>query len=164
MSESLNIRVALSTTGYTYMTEEGHAEMEIEMVLTDIPVCAVEIPLPIKPWSVKEKLMVLAETAKSIQVVEITKWNRHVFLGRESGVLDSSLVDYEDRFCNKETDAFFDRYEETGAMMLECTYYQVDEQGNNLGVLLCIRGFRTQDNWKTISAHDSPLITIANKI
>ena len=149
-NDMMDLAVALTSTKYALVTEEGDNTLEIEMILQDAPVCVAEMYLEVE--DVTEDLVknISTNISTAIDAVEIDSDLKTVFIGSDPLDETTGLVVYQQVNPGKQALSFFERWEETHTLIFEFCVKRKDKTGKNLGPIASVRGIRVGEVWKDI--------------
>jgi hypothetical protein len=164
MEEASDIQVALTTTEYSFVTQDGDNKMEIDLIIKNIPVLVAESFMYLTELPDELKRRINTAISTKLDVVDINSNLRTVFIGEDSTREETGLVLYQDLKCSPQTDAFFKRWDETGTLIYEYTIIRIDLTGNKIGIIACIRGVRVHNNWVRLEIVDEPNLHITRGV
>jgi len=164
MSSMLDISVALTTTEYSFITEGGDNQMEIDLILQNVPVLVAETSMYFS--SIPDDLRKQIHNAISTKVdtVDINSNLRTVFIGEDIEREETGLVLYQDLKQSPRADAFFKRWNEIHTLIYEYTIKSIDISGKENGIIACVRGVRVGSTWIRLEIVDEPNLHIKEEI
>jgi hypothetical protein len=158
--EMADLVVALTTTEYTYISEKGNNQLEVDIIIDNLPVCIAELELFIPNISdcyTKHIQKVLLESKSPVFIDEDI---RKIFIGENSTFEEKGLLSYTDYDLSPQSTQFFKRWEETETLLFEYTIKRIDHTGKDIGTIACVSGMWSQDTWKRFDIVEKPVFTI----
>lgn len=156
MDPIADLLVSLTTSGYIHMTEDGDPNLEIELFTKDLPVCSAIHVMDIPPNLPARNLTGLSQVVLTgLKQVDINSNLRSVFVGVDKNDESTAAVQYTPVQDTPYVKAFFDRWDETHAMIFE---YSIRNRYDTL--IVCIQGFWAKDSWVKLGIVEKPLIEV----
>ena len=155
MDELADLIVFITTSEFIYITEGGDFDLELDLLNSRIPVCAAEFTMDTPLFLTKEYYQrVYHILTKEVQCVDINSNLRTVFIGKDRNDETTGLVIFNSYNETKHTNAFFDRWDETQALIFEYT------MKNQFGKMIaCARGYWLNEAWLKIGIAPNPAIS-----
>lgn len=148
--------VALTTTEFVSITEGGDTPTEIDLFTFNIPVCVAEMSMDFPTKLPNGYLPKIHQALTSnIDCVDINSDLGTVFIGKDKNEETSGLIVYQDTKGTPPSKAFFQRWDEIEALMMQ---YTIFNQHNN--VICCVRGYWAKGSWIKLSVIPEPTIHI----
>lgn len=159
-----DIRVALSTTSHTLITEHGNNRFELDMVILDLPICVSEYYIKIDQITPGLTNEIAIALMSGIGKVFIDPDARYLFIGGNPNDETTGLVIYEEIQNDHRATQFFSRWKETGQMQLEYVVYGINATNEKIGVVACISGLWTGNNWMNLRNLSKPMFTVIENV
>jgi hypothetical protein len=153
--DELDIDVALTTTKFALVTEDGDNQLEIDLILQDIPVCVAEMYMELDEETELNIKDVAKYLLRSMNDVKVYSDIKKVFIGENFRNEYTAIVLYYGVDAGKEAISFFERWDETQVMIFE---YCLKRKNKDL--LLSIRGLYKEGAWKSLSVYDKQIYKI----
>lgn len=151
--------IALTTTEFMVITDDGNNSVEIDLMLRNIPVCVCNAELDLPDEIPPESVLNLARAISTgIDVVEINSNLRTIFIGSDIDNEESALVSHQTFSNTPRINEFFKRWDEIQVLMFQ---FSVKRRSDNQ-VIACIRGARSNNQWQSLQLIDEPTLKISN--
>jgi hypothetical protein len=164
MKDFMDISVALTTTEYSFITDGGDNQMEIDLILQNVPVLVAETSMYFSSISDDLKKQIHNAISTKVDTVDINSNLRTVFIGENIEKEETGLVLYQDLKHSPRADAFFKRWDEIHTLLYEYTIKSIDLTGKENGIIACVRGVRAGNTWVRLEIVDEPNIHIKERV
>lgn len=156
MDQDADLAVCLTTSGYTHVTEQGDHNLEIDLFTKDIPVCSASHVMDL-PENLSESALVTIRQLllSGLRYVDINSDLHSIYIGKDEFDEDSATILYKAHKDSPHISAFFDRWDETRAMLFEHTL--MNKKGD---LIACAQGCWVNDKWLKLDIVPKPLIVI----
>jgi hypothetical protein len=164
MKKLMDTSVALTTTEYSFITESGDNQREIDLILQNVPVLVAETSVYFSSLPDDLRGHVRNIISTGIDTVDINSNLRTIFIGKDIEREETGLILYQELKHSPMVNAFFKRWDEIHTLLYEYTVRSIDIFGKENGIIACVRGVRVDDSWVILEIINEPSIHIKEEI
>ena len=156
MKEEADFKVALTTSGFTVITDDGDNATEIDIMIDDIPACVCELKTDL-PLTITKNYITRVKTTilNYLKILDINSNLRSVFIGLDPEDDLTSLVSFHSFDSTTRIDRFFKRWDETQILMFQYTIKR-EQDGY---VVACMGTLYRDGQWQGTRFLKEPTLT-----
>lgn len=160
MDTCADFKIALTTSEFIVITEEGDNASEIDLMLDKVPACICELSMDLPPvLSIKYMSRIITNILGYMNVVKINSNLRSIYIGKNPEIELDSLVDFQTFESTPRIDGFFERWDVTQMLMFQ---YLIKRKSDD-SVVTCLRAVYKNGYWTCKFYKESTLQVITTE-